>query len=724
MAKKRTTFSEHWYRVAELRPHLIPAVRVHKQFFRGKEWYVISSPVNQDYFRLDAAAYGFIALLDGRRDVAEAWRISIERFGDNAPTQGEAIQLIGQLYMSNLLQAEIPPDSESLFGRYRKRRNREVQSAMMGFLFPRFRLWNPDSFLNRWVGMVGWVFSWKGMLLWLIVIAAGLYAMAGYPGSLHDSSSGVLSPSNLPLLYLAFVMAKAVHEAAHAFSCKHFGRLERDSGQVHNTGIMLLLFTPAPYVDASASWTFRNKWRRIMVGVAGVWAELALAAVAAIVWTRTSEGATIHAVAYNLMFVASVSTLLFNGNPLLRYDAYYVMCDLLEMPNLATRGQQYLYYIVKRYVWNVKDASHQANASYEKPVFLIYTIAATVYRVFLLAGILLTVADMAFFIGVILALGSLFMWLCLPLFKFIRYLAVNPELGRVRARAVATTSAFALAVVLLIGVIPFPDRFRIEGVVEAESFFHVHAGSNGFLATVLASETPVSGGGPALATLENPALQTEWRVLLGKEKELKAKIRLAEATDPAEALSAQEQYAALREEMERVAALREKLRVTTAKEGIWVAPRLSEQIGKYFKIGDPLGQVVSLDSLIIRSVPGQDAAVSLASDAKIVVDLRVKGRADLETTARILAVMPGGRKELPSAALGFPAGGETAVDMQDQRGITPDEHVFEIKLSMDSPAWQMLPGQVVVMRFAASDKPLLLQGWRALLQVLQRRFHV
>ncbi len=262
MAKKRITFSEHWYRVCDLRPRLISAVRVHKQFFRGRDWYVIRSPLNQEYLRLDSAAYSFIGLLDGYRTVAEAWKISIERLGDEAPTQNEAIQIIGQLYTSNLLHAEVPPDAESLFGRYKKRRNREIQNAFQSFLFPRFKIWDPDAFLDRWAGAVGWIFSWPGMLLWALVILAGLHALAGHGGSLYDSSSGVLSPSNLPLLYGAFVLAKAVHEGAHAFSCKCIGRFEQNSGHVHNTGLMLLLFTPAPYVDASASWAFRSKWRR------------------------------------------------------------------------------------------------------------------------------------------------------------------------------------------------------------------------------------------------------------------------------------------------------------------------------------------------------------------------------------------------------------------------------------------------------------------------------
>ncbi|MDR1520560.1 MAG: hypothetical protein LBU23_10555 [Planctomycetota bacterium] len=724
MAKKRITFSEHWYRVCDLRPRLISAVRLHKQFFRGREWYIIRSPLNQDYLRLDGAAYSFIGLLDGYRTVAEAWKISIERLGDAAPTQNEAIQIIGQLYTSNLLRAEIPPDAESLFGRYKKRRNREVKSAFQSFLFPRFKLWDPDAFLARWVGVVGWIFTWKGAVLWTLIILAGLYSLAGHGGSLYDSSAGVLSPSNLPLLYGAFVLAKAVHEGAHAFSCKCLGRFEQNSGHVHNTGIMLLLFTPAPYVDASASWAFRSKWRRMMVAAAGVWSELALASVAAIVWTRTAGGSTTNALAYNLMFVASVSTLLFNGNPLLRYDAYYILCDLLEMPNLGNRGQQYVYYLVKRYVWNVKDAAHQARGAFEKFIFVAYAVASNIYRVFLLSGILLTIADMAFFIGVILALGSLVMWLFVPLFKFVRCLAVNPELGRTRIRAMLTTSCFAALLFFLVGLLNVPDRFQIEGVVESDSFTRVHSGSSGFLVSVLDSEEKVAANTTVLAELDNPSLRSEWRVLTAKEKEIHARIRIAEATDPAEAIAARERLLALEKEKARVARLLKRLKIVSSQDGVWVSPLLSGKIGGYITIGDAMGDVITLDSLTIRSIPGQDAAMSLITESKPLVELRVKGRADLETTAKIVAVIPGGRKELPSPALGYPAGGETAVDASDSRGLTPEEHVFEIKLGVHGAAWRMLPGQVVTIRFTAADKPIAVQAWRSLLQMLQRRFNV
>ena len=725
MGQKRATFSEHWYRVADLRMRLVPAVRTHKQFFRDKSWHVLQSPMNQEFFRLDDAGYAFIALLNGERTVAEAWRMANERFGDDAPTQGEAIQLLGRLYLSNLVQGDIPPDAENLFGRFHKRRKREIQTAAAGFLFPRFHLWDPDSFLNRWVGLVAWIFTWKGVLLWAILMLLGAHALAGRADELFDSSSGVLSPANLPFLYVAFVLSKLVHELAHGFACKALGRREGDAGQVHDTGIMLLILTPAPYVDATSAWAFRSKWRRIAVGAAGVWAELALAAVAAMVWSSTGVGNAVHAVAYNMMFVASVSTILFNGNPLLRYDAYYILCDVMEMPNLATRAQQYVHYLVKRYAWGVRGAGHSANGAGEKLFFLLYFVLSNVYRVFLLSGILLAISGLAFFLGVVLALLSLVVWLVVPLVKLMRYLATSGELARVRIRAAGSTLVLFLGAAGALATLPMPDRFRIEGVAEADQDVGVHAASNGFLRSVLDSNSLARAGETVVAVLENPALESQWETLRAREKEILARQRLAEASDPSEAQAMLELLAAVREEMARVERLRRDLSIRADRDGLWVAPRLGNFIGMFIEHGQRLGEVVSLEGIHIRSFPGQEAGVNLMTEALPEVELRVKGRPDLRATGIIREILPAGRKELPTPALGFPAGGETAVDEADPHGTTSAEHVFEIKVELREGAdWKLLPGQVVVIRFSTPEKPLFEQGWRALRQLLQRRFHV
>jgi len=377
MPVDRPTFSESWYRVAELRPRLRATVQIFRQHFRGRMWHVIQDPSSNQFFRLNEAAYRFVGLMDGRRTIAEVWKACNEELGDAAPTQGEVIQLLGQLYASNLIHAEMPPDAEGLFNRYQKRVSREVKGYLTNLLFIRVPLFDPDHILDDLLPAVKWVFSWIGLLVWAVLISVAGYLVIGRASELAAPAANILDPSNLPLLFVSFWIVKVLHEFGHGFACKKFGRDAGLGGEVHTMGIMFLVFTPLPYVDASSAWAFRSRYHRIIVGLGGMIIELGVASVAAVVWARTGPG-TLHAIAYNVMFIASVSTLIFNANPLLRYDGYYVLSDLLEIPNLSNRSKEYLTYLVKRYAWGVKRARNPAHTAGERFWFVTYGIAATI----------------------------------------------------------------------------------------------------------------------------------------------------------------------------------------------------------------------------------------------------------------------------------------------------------------------------------------------------------
>ena len=280
----------------------------------------------------------------------------MERFGDAAPTQGEVIQLLCQLHASNLLQGNLAPDAEALFKRHQKRVWREVKGAVGNLLFIRIPLWDPDRFLEP----VGWyrresVLRVRCDPVGRRSLPSGCGPSVAMSRLWQRKPRAILDPENLPLLYAALVLVKLFHEMGHAFSCKHFGREAGTGGEVHQMGVTFLVFTPLPFVDASSAWALRDKWHRIVVGASGMLAELAIAAIAAILWVRTADGTTVHAIAYNVMFIASISSLAFNGNPFLRYDAYYILLDVLEIPNLESRSKLYIRYLVKRYLWGMRQ---------------------------------------------------------------------------------------------------------------------------------------------------------------------------------------------------------------------------------------------------------------------------------------------------------------------------------------------------------------------------------
>ena len=732
MPVDRPTFSESWYRVAELRPRLRATVRVHRQHFRGRMWYVIQDPASNLFFRVNDAAYRFVGLLDGRRTVAEVWRICNEQIGDAAPTQGEAIQLLGQLYTSNLLRADLPPDTAGLFRRYRKRVTREVQGYLMNLLFIRIPLLDPDHFLNRWVGVFGLVFTKVGFALWLGLLGAGLYAIAGRGGDLIDRASGILDLANLPWLYVALIIIKVCHEFGHAFACKKFGRAGGTGGEVHVMGVMFLVFTPLPYVDASSAWAFRRKRHRVIVGTSGMMVELAVAAIAALIWSRTAQGTPLHAVTYNMMFIASVSSLLFNGNPLLRFDGYYILSDLLEMPNLAQRSKQYIYYVVKRYVWRVRRPHNPAHTPGEKAWLPSYGLASTAYRIVICVGILLFIAGKLFFVGVILALMAVSAWVLVPLGKFAYYLATSGELHRVRPWAVLSTVGFLAAILAAVGLIPVADRCRVEGVVEPARLAFVHAEADGFVEEIHRMSGEQVAPNDALLTASSPALSARHAQLLARRAGLAARRHLARTQDTATTQALSAQIEALDEQ---ITGVEEELRSLTLRAptgGQWIAPDIERTRGSYLRRGDRVGLVASAADLIVRATATQDVAGPLYElykqtdadrSAELSVELRVKGGPGSEFTGRLVKILPAGQDQLPSAALGYRAGGSIETAPDDRRGTKTAQQFFEIRVEPHDST-RLLSGQRVIVRADLPRSPLAVQWWRAALRLFQRRFQI
>ena len=725
MPVDRPTFSESWYRVAPLRPRLRSACQVHRQHFRGQVWHVVQDPSNNQFFRLNEEAYRFVALLDGRRTVAEVWKICNDIAGDAAPTQGEAIQLLGQLYTSNLLQGDLPPDAEGLLRRYRQRITREVQGYLANLLFIRIPVLDPDRFLDRFVGLFGLAFTFWGLLVWLGLLGTGFYFIAGRTRELVESAQNILDPGKLPLLYVTMVFIKIIHEFGHAFACKKFGRESGSGGEVHVMGVMFLVFTPLPYMDASSSWAFRRKWHRVIVGAAGMMTEMAIAAIAAVVWASTGAGTTAHAIAYNLILVGSVSTLLFNANPLLRYDGYYILSDILEIPNLAQRSRDYLYFLVRRWVWGVKQARDPAHTRGERIWMLVYAVSSTIYRVFISIAILLFISSRLPFLGALLAVAAIVAWVLVPLGRFAHYLVASSELMRVRTRAVGSTLAALVLLVGGLGLIPAPDRSYIEGVVEPVQFAIVHAAADGFVRSHLPSGSAAAPDGPPLIECFNPDLEAEARQWEAQRRELLARRSLATTKDVALVQTLDEQIRAVDEKISDVRRRLGDLAVHAPFAGKWLSPKIDLQQGAYLHRGDPIGVTAMADNMIVRAMAGQEVVGVLSVEADREVEMRIDGRPEALVTGTILQFIPAGQERVPSPALTYAGGGSIAISVDDQKGTKTAERVFEIRIAPDPESCvRLLAGQRVIIRFENQSKPLLEQWKRSLLQMFQRRFKV
>ncbi len=761
MPVERPTFHESWYRVADIHPRLSSTVQISRQHFRGMPWHVVQDHTNNAFFRLAEPAYRFIGLLDGKRTVGDAWKITNEQLGDEAPTQGEVIQLLGQLYTANLLQADVPADTHTLFSRYKQRKQREITSYLMNIMFARIPIFDPDAFLNRWIGLLGWIFSPYGFVVWIILIALGIHSVMqvqGWQTEITSRASGLLNPDNLILLYIAFALIKACHEMGHAISCKKFGRQSGTGGEVHVIGIMFLVFTPVPYVDASSSWALRNKYHRAIVGAAGMWVELGIASIAAMVWAWSDPSyVSLRGFAYNVMFVASFSTVVFNANPLLRYDGYYILSDLLEIPNLATRSKEFVFYLVKRYAWGVRHPRNPAHSPSEKVWLAVYAVASFGMR------IIVTFSIMFYLTGVLngtliilataMAIAGLLTRLFVPIGKFIHYLATNPELGRSRVRAILTSGFVILGALAAIGLIPVPDHARAEGIVEADpdDMQMIVPGGDGYVrqmdlqgrpssADSLAARLslPTVKAGDSLLQVDDVDMQDKLAELRLKLLAAKVQLSMVQVENPGDmgkvnaAIDDAQQELSIQEKQAK------DLHVRARYDGVLYMLPGEDKAHTFIKRTVSVGAVINLHHLIVRAAASNELSGQLQDELQRQdpVEIRVIGRPDVLLKGDILALNIG-QKILPSPALGFTAGGQINTSPDDRKGTEAVDNFFEVrtghirgpvtKTSDGLPIDQddnllLLPGQRVMVRFTFAPKPLAFQAWRGLRQVFQKKF--
>jgi putative peptide zinc metalloprotease protein len=714
------TYSDAWHRVAGVRACLRSSVRAHRQTFRGQNWVVLRDSLSSDFFRVTADAYAFVSRLGTDRTIDEVWNELMEAEPEVALTQEEVVQLLGQLHLSNLLQFDRGAAAASLFERYRERRGREIKALILGFLAIKVPLIDPDRALDRSMPLIRLIFGPVGALCYLVLLVLGVKALMDESHRLFDQSAGLLAPGNLGLLYVGLVLAKLVHEFGHAAACKRYG------GEVHKMGVMLLLFAPLPYMDATASWGFRSRFHRMLVGASGVLAEFAVAAVAALVWANSAPG-VINSLAYNVIFVASVSTLLFNLNPLMRFDGYHMLVDGLDVPNLFQRSREQLKYLGERFALGVKNAEPAARTRKEAWLLPTYGVVSLVYWLMLMSTIIFFIAEQYLEVGIALAWIVFFTAIVLPLLKFAKYLVSSPRLQHQRLRAVTSTAVIGgLAFALLAGV-PMPERVRVKGVLQASDFRELYSESGGTLVQVLVRPGSWVKAGQPLARLDNPELDHEIRAARRQREQLLAQELQAVTMAVANLQPLVRQRQAVEEKIAQLLQQQKQLVVLAPIEGIWSASELEASRGQWIGRGASLGTVVDDRSWRFVAVLPQ-VSTHLLEAGVVYSEIRIRGQQEFNVRSARTEIMPFEQGQLPSAALGMAGGGEIAVQSGDTKGLAAAEPFFRIHAQLppleQAQALRRLHGRLGTMRITLPDSPLLVQWERGARQFLQRKFRI
>lgn len=710
-------FSPSWYRVSALRPRLRSHAQIHRHFYRDQLWYVVQNHSTGRFHRFTPQAWLIIGMMDGKLTLEQIWQIAAQRLGDDIPTQEEVIQLVAQLHRADILQSERSPATEELHERDVKETRKKRLQNLRSPLAIRIPLLDPEKFIALFASLISPLFSVFGMLIWLLVVGWAGFMAASHWGELTDNiSDRVLAFDNLLILFAVFPFVKAMHELGHAFAVKRWG------GEVHEMGIMLLVLIPVPYVDASSASAFRAKHQRAIVGAAGMLVEVFIAALAMFVWLEVEPG-LIRALAFNTMLIAGVSTVLFNGNPLLRFDGYYVFSDLLEIPNLGSRSNQYIAWLIQRYPFGVRDAQSPVSAAGEAGWFLFYAIASFCYRMFVFVTIIWFVAGQYFFIGVILAIWAAFSTLIYPFYKQLVFLVSSPRLQRSRKRALILSGTFASAVIVVLTLIPVPSGALLQGVIWAPDKAMVRAGTEGIVIKLIATPGSQVSSGQPLVQCEEPGLSAQVRILEAQLMELQARYS-------AEVLVNRNQAQIINEDLGRVQGLlddvlkqQQDLLVTSTGAGTFVVTDPQDMPGRFVRRGEVLGYVMDFSSITARVVVEQGDADLVRKYARQ-IEVRLAGSPGHVVPAIMQREVPAASNELPSFALSRAGGGPIATmpDSQNPNQTLRPVFQFDLALTGDIPIDKI--GERVFVRIMRDPEPLSVQWYRIGRQLFLSKFNV
>lgn len=715
-------FSDRWYRVSDLHVALLPSVRVHKQMIRGHACYILTEPYSQRYFQVSSETYNLLMRLTPRLSVNEIWTKLVEEHPEQAPGQEEVVRILSQLHHANLLYSRSLPDSRNIFDREQRLRRRELWGKLLAFLFVRIPLWDPNRWLGKIRPLTRLVVSLPGAFAWMLVVVMAILMLIPNSAELYQQSQGVLAAKNLLWLYLCLAGLKAVHELAHAMVCKHYG------GDVHTMGIMFLVFVPLPYMDATSSWSFRKRRQRILVSSAGMLSELFLAAIAAWVWVHTGEG-LIHSLAFNVMLIGSVSSLLFNGNPLLRFDAYFILSDLIDIPNLSQKTSRHWSYLAQRWLMGSKTAVSPALDCRQRLWLVVYGGLSFLYRVLITFLIVLIVFDQIFAVGVLVVFISIGMWVIRPVWKLFGYL-MSPQIRQHRHQAIIVTIVIALSINYLIFQIPFPYSIKAPGIVEAVDFHQIFAPASGILSGIRIESGQMVKSGQVLAEFENPDLETELIIISHLIRESSLVLRRSLFDSPADMEPLEQHKKMLEERLADLQQRKTNLTIRAVTDGTWAAPHLTEKQGGWFERGQLLGHLVGEQMFRFTAVVSQEQADELFRRPHHKIGLRLAGQSEkrIEIPPDTMTLIPFQRERLASAALGWGGGGAIATRTDDEGGRHAVEGFFEIRAMIPSLTHHEknrlihgLSGQLWV---SLEPEPLWHQLRRGVLQLMQKRYGI
>lgn len=595
--------------LANLRLKLRGGLEFHLQEHGDTCCWVIHDETTSNYFQVGIPEYAFISVHDGNTTLQQAVQETARRLGEDALTIREAIRISHWLLESGLANAvnqhgALISDAGELLDQT-EQHARQQRVSKLNPLFIRLPLGCPQSLFNMIAPIAGWIASRAFFVVWMATVVYAGMCLFQNPQSLANATRGLLAADTWGWMVVTMVGLKLVHELSHGIFCHRFG------GNVRETGIVFILFIPMPYMDVTSCWSFPNKWKRIAVASAGMYIEVFLAAIATVVWSFCSDP-VLKAHLFNVMLLGSLTTVFFNANFLMRFDGYYILSDLLEIPNLYQRGQQFVNSLGRRFLLGMtgggQNGSDTSDSRRIRWIVRSFGWAAWLWRILICVSLTVLATALFYGFGLALAFAGVLLWLGTPTWQFVsRWMDPSSD-GKPNFTWISLVTAPSVA--CLVGAafyLPCPWQVTAPAVVEFDSPSMVRADAAGFVRSVCVVEGQRVHRGEPLVLLENRELALRIQELqLEREQSL---IRSRSYYQERKIAAYQSENGSREAIDKQIAELKQKqdsLTLVAPTDGIVMGPELETLSGQFIAPGTTVMQIVDPSRKRIKASVSQD----------------------------------------------------------------------------------------------------------------------
>ncbi len=705
-----------------LRVRLRPDLVVRPQFYEGMTHYVVKDPIGLKYYRFKAEEYFLLQQLDGKSTLLEVKKAIERKYRPQTITVDDLVRFCSQLHEAGVAQIDTPEQTEVFVKRRRKKIWKKVRGAAANILYIKIPIIDPERLLTWMYPYFKWIYTRTFVVLSCLLMLSALTMVISNFTEVKERLPDFQSFFNwrtIVYFWCSLAIVKIIHEFGHGLTAKHFG------GEVHEMGALLLCLTPALYCDVTDSWLLPNKWHRIWISAAGIYVECVLASLATFAWFYSNPG-LFNSLMMATMFLCSMNTIMFNANPLMRYDGYYVLADYLEIPNLRVKANQFFSYAFQEKVLGLEVPVQSYMPRTRRWLFLVYAVTSFLYRWFVTLSILFFLNRLmkpykVYSIGIFFAMWGMIPLVIMPVYQIVKFVRTP---GRLRKVKKVRATAFAVSTVALItAILMIPTPLRIKGtlVIAPEAPSRIYANTAGRLVTLAVRDGDMVKKGDLIAQLSNLDKQRE-RASMQEELELnRVKAAYFSRSKDLEGRRLARQHSTLADELEPVVA------------------RINDQISHLYLVADRDGQVIGVPK---RETTGSwvrpdKAFCEIANpkklQAQVIIDqgdvdllqtgskawVKIYGLSERTYRTEIAEIASRNRDEIP-AELSNVGGGEIAAEQDKKTGkIKSVSAVFELLLPLDNEDLSLHVGQRGFAKIDGGTSTLAWFIWRT----LSKTFH-